>query len=196
LILAALPDLEWENSRLLLFLVNLHSSALLFAVDRMMLAGFSQGGALSLFTGLQLDESLAGILVLSGYLPAASKLRLEQPNTPILHLHGDRDPLVQYALAEKTKNKLTAMGVQEYNLRPYPIPHTVSASELSDAMAFVKKQLPFDESVKITLKDPSTMSVKELKAVIRKAGLINKAVGFTEKSEFIKLVVDHRDGKL
>ena len=162
----------------------------------MMLAGFSQGGALSLFTGLQLDESLAGILVLSGYLPAASKLKLTQPSTHIWHGHGNMDPLVQYALAEKTKDKLIEMGVQEYNLNPYPIPHTVSPSELNDAMAFVKKKIPFDESVKITLKDPSTMSVKELKAVIRKAGLIDKAVGFMEKSEFIKLVQDHRDGKI
>ncbi len=54
----------------------------------MVLAGFSQGGALSLFTGLQLESSLAGIMVLSGYLPAASKMNVKQPDTPVWHGHG------------------------------------------------------------------------------------------------------------
>lgn len=162
--------------------------------SRMVLAGFSQGGALSLFTGLQFESSLAGILVMSGYLPAASKIKLKQTDTPIWHGHGNMDPLVQYAMAEKTKAKLIEMGVKDYNLNSYPIPHTVSPTELDDAMVFLEKVLSHDESVKITLKDPKEMSVKELKAAIRKAGL--NAIGLMEKSEFIKLVQDHRDGKL
>jgi len=162
--------------------------------SRMVLAGFSQGGALSLFTGLQLETSLAGILVMSGYLPAASKMNVKQTDTPVWHGHGSMDPLVQYAMAEKTKSKLTEMGVKNYSLNSYPIPHTVSPSELGDAMKFLKEVLPFDESIKVTLKDPKDMSVKELKAAIRKAGL--SAVGLMEKSEFIKLVQDYRDGKL
>jgi len=160
----------------------------------MVLAGFSQGGALSLFTGLQLESSLAGILVMSGYLPAASKMKLKQPDTPVWHGHGSQDPLVQYAMAQKTKSKLTELGVKDYSLNSYPIPHTVSPVELRDAMKFLEKVLPFDVSIKITLKDPKDMSVKELKAAIRKAGL--SAVGLMEKSEFIKLVQDHRDGKV
>ena len=163
-------------------------------IARMVLAGFSQGGALSLFTGLQLESSLAGILVMSGYLPAASKLKLSQTDTPVWHGHGSADPLVQYQMAEKTKSILTERGVKNYSLNSYPIPHTVSPSELGDALAFLKTVLPFDESIKVTLKDPKDMSVKELKAAIRKAGL--SAVGLMEKSEFIKMVQDHRDGKL
>ena len=160
----------------------------------MLLAGFSQGGALSIYTGLQLDESLAGILVMSGYLPAASKLKLTQPDTPVWHGHGSVDPMVQYAMAEKTKSKLSEMGLKDYTLKSYPIPHTVSPSELKDAMGFLNKVLPLDKSIKVTLKDPKSMSVKELKAVIRKAGL--SSLGFMEKSEFVQLVQDHRDGKL
>mmetsp|Transcript_22509 Transcript_22509/g.62675 ORF Transcript_22509/g.62675 Transcript_22509/m.62675 type:complete len:161 (-) Transcript_22509:719-1201(-) len=160
----------------------------------MVLGGFSQGGALSLFTGLQLEASLAGILVMSGYLPAASKLKLSQTDTPVWHGHGTMDPLVQYAMAEKTKSILTERGVKNYNLSSYPIPHTVSPSELGDALGFLKKVLPFDESIKVALKDPKEMSVKELKAAIRKAGL--STLGLMEKSEFIKLIQDHRDGKL
>jgi len=164
--------------------------------SRMLLAGFSQGGALSVFTGLQLDESLAGIILMSGYLPAVSMLKLTQPNTPVWHGHGNMDPLVQYAMAEKSKSKLIEMGLKDYTLNSYPIPHTVSPSELNDAILFLEKVLPFDESAKITLKNPKSMSVKQLKAAIRKAGLSDKAVGLFEKSEFVQLVQDHRDGKL
>jgi len=162
--------------------------------SRMVLAGFSQGGALSLYTGLQLQNSLAGILVMSGYLPAASKMKISQTDTPVWHGHGNMDPLVQYAMAEKTKSKLTEMGLKNYSLNSYPITHTVSPSELGDAMVFLKEVLPFDESTKITLKDPKDMSAKELKVAIRRAGL--NSVGLMEKSEFVKLVQDHRDGKL
>ena len=160
----------------------------------MVLAGFSQGGALSLFTGLQLEISLAGILVMSGYLPASSKMKLKQTDTAVWHGHGNLYPVVQYSMAEKTKSKLIRMGLKNYNLNSYPIPHTVSNSELDDAMRFLKEVLSYDESMKITLKDPKDMSVKELKTAIRKAGL--NAVGFIEKSEFVKLVQDHRDSKL
>jgi predicted esterase len=65
-----------------------YSLLLLFSPIRMVLAGFSQGGALSLFTGLQLETSLAGILVLSGYLPAASKMNVKHTDTPVWHGHG------------------------------------------------------------------------------------------------------------
>lgn len=164
--------------------------------SRMLLAGFSQGGALSLFTGLQLSKSLAGIVVMSGYLPAVSKLKLTQTDVPIFHGHGKMDPLVNYNMAEKTKSKLTEMGVTKYTLNSYPIPHTVSPSELNDAISFLKEVLPADDSVKVTLKDPKSMSVKELRAAIRKAGIANKAVGLMEKSEFVNLVQDYRDGKL
>jgi hypothetical protein len=80
-------------------------------------------------------------------------------------------------------------------LETFPIPHTVSPPELQKMMQFVSQILPPDDSCKIQLKDPKEMSVKELKAAVRKAGLGAKAVGFMEKSEFIKLLQDHRDGK-
>lgn len=164
--------------------------------SRMVLAGFSQGGALSLFTGLQLEEQLAGIVVWSGYLPAASQIRLKQPKTKIWHGHGTQDPLVQYNLAEKTKYLLMEKGVKNYDLRSYPIPHTVSPLELRDAMEFLVSVLPPDDSFKIQLKEPSDMSIKELKNAILKAGLGSKAVGLMEKKEFVQLLQDHRAGKM
>jgi lysophospholipase-2 len=163
--------------------------------SRMVLAGFSQGGALSLFTGLQLDQKLAGIVVMSGYLPAAKQCQPKHLDVPIWHGHGTMDPMVQLVMAQKTKERLTSLGVKSYVLETFPIVHTVSPPELQQMMQFVSQILPPDESCNIQLKDPKEMSVKELKAAVRKAGLGAKAVGFMEKREFIKLLQDHRDGK-
>jgi lysophospholipase-2 len=163
--------------------------------SRMLLAGFSQGGALALFTGLQLEESLAGVVVLSGYLPAAKQFKPKQLKTPVWHGHGTMDPMVQFTMAEKTKQTVTSLGVEDYTLETFPIPHSVSPPELQKVLAFISKVLPPDESFKVQVKDPKDMSVKELKAAIRKAGLGSKAVGFMEKSEFVKLLQDYRDGK-
>ena len=162
--------------------------------SRMVLAGFSQGGALSLFTGLQLEESLAGIVVMSGYLPAASQLQPKQLSVPIWHGHGTQDPLVQFSMAEKSKERLASMGVEDYTLESFPIPHSISPQELQKVLAFVQKVLPPDDTCTIKLKDPKEMSIKELKVAIRKAGL--STTGLFEKSEFIKLLEDHRNGNL
>lgn len=163
--------------------------------SRMVLAGFSQGGALSLFTGFGLPEKLAAIVCLSGYLPAASKFKITPglASTPVLHCHGTQDAVVAYSLAEKTKAKLVEKGVESYTLKSYPISHTVSPEELSVVKDFLKKNLPDDPSQRIKLKEPSAMSVKELKVACRKAGL--STVGLMEKSEFIKLLEDYRSSK-
>jgi len=63
-------------------------------------------------------------------------------------------------------------------------------------LQFLQKVLPDDPSFKIKLKEASEMSVKELRAAIRKAGLSQQAVGFMEKAEFVRLLQDHRNGKL
>lgn len=163
--------------------------------SRMVLAGFSQGGALSLFTGLGLPEQLAGIVCLSGYLPAVAKFRITPglESTTVLHCHGTQDMVVAYTLAEKTRAKLVEMGVKSYELKSYPIAHTVSPEELAVVKDFLKKALPDDPTNQVKLKEPSEMSVKELKAALRRAGL--STVGLMEKSEFINLLTDYRSGK-
>jgi lysophospholipase II len=166
--------------------------------ERMVLAGFSQGGALSLFTGFQLPERIAGVVVLSGYLPAAKKFKVTPglQGIPVLHCHGTQDPLVNHALAQKSKERVQSAGVTSYTIKSYPIGHTVDTKELSDVLNFLKVVLPPDDSCKIKLKDIHEMSVKELREAIRKAGLSRKAVGLMEKAEFVRLLQDHRDGKL
>jgi len=103
---------------------------------RMALAGFSQGGALSLFTGLQLprDNKLAGILVMSGYLPGAAQFKLTPglEDVPVMHCHGTMDPLVRISMAEKSKDHVVKSGLKNYTLKTYPIQHTVSSAEMMD----------------------------------------------------------------
>jgi len=78
--------------------------------DRIVLAGFSQGGALSLYCGLQLPIELrpAGILVMSGYLPGSNHFKLTPglEDVPVLHCHGTSDPVVQYQWGQMTKSHL------------------------------------------------------------------------------------------
>jgi len=84
------------------------------------------------------------------------------------------------------------LGVSNVVTKTYPIGHTVSPAELADVLAFIKQHLPEETDFKVKLKDPATMSIKELKAAIRKAGLSQQAMGFMEKSEFVKLLQEHR----
>lgn len=78
--------------------------------SRIILSGFSQGGALSLFTGLQMPPELkpAGIVVMSGYLAGAGKFKLTPgfEDVPVLHCHGTGDMVVRYDWAGKTKSAI------------------------------------------------------------------------------------------
>ena len=67
---------------------------------------------MTLFSGLQQKRTLAGLVVMSGYLAGASTIKptAEGLKTPILHCHGDRDPMVLHAWAEETKKKVVELG--------------------------------------------------------------------------------------
>jgi lysophospholipase-2 len=191
--------------------------------NRIVLAGFSQGGALSLYTGMQLlplpssstsipdtnddatttitNPTLAGIVILSGYLPHASAFRVTPglESTPIWHGHGTIDPLVKIEAAKESQSTLmTQHKVTNYTLQSYPgLAHSINPQELSDVLTFLRKVLPPNDTYKIKLKDPVDMSIKELKAAISKAGLGHRAVGFMEKREFVELLRQFRQqGKL
>lgn len=109
--------------------------------SRIVLAGFSQGCAMSLHTSLRLEEKLAGIVGLSGYLPLADMLDKERQaanhQTPIFLAHGTMDPVVTINRAEASRDKLGALG---YDVRwhTYPMPHSVSAQEVFDIAAFLR----------------------------------------------------------
>ncbi len=109
--------------------------------SRIVLAGFSQGCAMALHTSLRLEEKLAGIVGLSGYLPLADMLDQERQaanhQTPIFLAHGTMDPVVTINRAEASRDKLGALG---YDVRwhTYPMPHSVSAQEVFDIAAFLR----------------------------------------------------------
>lgn len=100
---------------------------------RIVLAGFSQGGAIALHTGLRHGQSLAGILALSTYLPLAETLPREASDAngrvPILMAHGTQDPIVPIALAQSSRAALEACGLAP-EWHAYPMPHSVCAEEV------------------------------------------------------------------
>ena len=169
--------------------------------SRMALAGFSQGGAMSLFTGMQLpvEQRLAGLLILSGYCPGYSKFKLTPgfEDLPVFHCHGTADPVVQHAWAVQTRDYVCGQGAKKYELRDYVgMGHSTSPKEIADATSFLLSILPDDPAARLPPKDPTTMSIKELKVAVTEAGLGSHARGFSEKGEFVELLVKHRKGEL
>ena len=99
------------------------------------LAGFSQGGAIALQTGLRHPERLAGIMALSSYLPLASTLAGEASaanrNVPIFMAHGTADPLIPLPLASLSREHLKQQGYQ-VEWHQYLMPHSVCLEEIQE----------------------------------------------------------------
>lgn len=112
------------------------------ASERIVLAGFSQGGAMALFAGTRSAQKLAGIIGLSCYMLLGSTLAAERSaenqSTPILLAHGVRDPVVDVRLGEETRRVLETAGYA-VSWHAYPIPHSVSAEELSDVGLWLRR---------------------------------------------------------
>lgn len=112
-----------------------HEVSLGIPSRRIVLMGFSQGGALSLYAGLRCRAPLAGIASLSGYLPVSNTLTQEQApensSTPILIAHGQLDPIVPLAAGQHAFDVLRQSGYQPV-LKQYPMAHMVCMEELSD----------------------------------------------------------------
>lgn len=109
--------------------------------ENIYLAGFSQGGAVALQTGLRHAERLGGILALSTYLPLAETLADEASsanrNTPIFMAHGRSDPIVPYALGQSSKALMQQQGYQ-VEWHEYPMPHSVCQAEVRDIEDWLK----------------------------------------------------------
>jgi len=108
------------------------------------LAGFSQGGAVVLYTGLRHKESLGGILALSTYLPLMKTLPAEAAATaktvPIFMAHGQSDPVIPYAFGRASADELLQ---QKYSLEwhSYNMPHSVCPEEINDIEQWLTKKL-------------------------------------------------------
>lgn len=114
------------------------------AADRILLAGFSQGGVIALQTGLRHPEKLAGIMALSTYLACADSLGVEASaanrKIPLLMVHGSMDPVIPVALAKLSKARLETHGYK-VEWHEYGMPHSVCAEEIDDIAAFLKRVL-------------------------------------------------------
>ena len=111
---------------------------------RIVLAGFSQGAAITLQTGLRQAAPLAGLLALSGYLPLADKVAAERhpasAGVPVLMAHGTDDPVVPIARAIHSRDLLVSLGY-DVSWHDYPMPHAVCAEELEAIAAFLRRRL-------------------------------------------------------
>ena len=105
------------------------------AARSIVLAGFSQGGAMALQTGLRHPERLAGILALSAYLPLPETLEREASqasrDVPIFMAHGTQDPVIPLSWAMRSRDRLIALGYA-VEWHEYPMPHSVCAEEIAD----------------------------------------------------------------
>jgi len=112
--------------------------------EKVVLAGFSQGGAIVLQTALRYPKRLAGVLALSTYLPLAGKLAAERSaadqDLPIFMAHGSYDDLIPIQRARDSKNFIEKLGYR-IEWHDYPMPHSVCGEEVRDIAAFLSKLL-------------------------------------------------------
>jgi len=112
--------------------------------NRIVIAGFSQGGAIALHTGLRYPKALAGILALSAPIPYVEELVAgidpENRNTPVFMAHGTADSLIPLAYVESGRTRMQAAGVH-LEWHTYAMGHEVSPTELSDIARWLRGAL-------------------------------------------------------
>jgi len=111
---------------------------------RIVLAGFSQGGAMTLMTGLRHAERLAGLVGMSGYLPLAAETAAERSaanaDVPIFLAHGNGDTVIPIERAVASRDALRALGYA-VEWHDYPMPHSVCLEEVADLQRWLARVL-------------------------------------------------------
>lgn len=121
-------------------------SALGFSSEHIILAGFSQGGAMALFTGLRYAQPLGGIIALSAYLPLANECVPTTSAIPPLFLAlGTQDMLVQPAWTRQTRDWLVSKGAKAIPMHEYPMGHSVCVEELNDLARWLARTIISDK---------------------------------------------------
>jgi len=114
------------------------------AAQRIVLAGFSQGGAVALHTGLRHAERLAGILALSTYLPLAASVAAERSaanaGVPLFMAHGRFDDIIPLERARQSRALLEGLGCK-VEWHEYAMPHAVCGEEIADIAAWLRAVL-------------------------------------------------------
>ena len=122
------------------------------AAEKIIIAGFSQGGAIALMTALEGKYPLAGVMALSTYLPDAEQVLAnyqttrqqagtdQTPLLPVFMAHGQFDDVIQIRFAEASKSALEKAGITP-EWHSYPMPHSVSPEEITDIGNWLKQRL-------------------------------------------------------
>ena len=112
--------------------------------SRIVLAGFSQGGAIAFQTGLRHPQRLAGIMALSTYLPLAGTVEDERSEAnrdlPVFMAHGSDDPMISIGRAQQSRKMLEALGYP-LEWHEYPMPHSVCPQEITDISDWLVRTL-------------------------------------------------------
>lgn len=138
-----IAGLETMHASICKRLEELHNSGI--PATRIALAGFSQGGAMALYSALRYTASLAGVLGLSTYLPVATRLAQEahaaNRKIPVWLAHGILDDVIPLSIGRNSKQVLEAL---DYNVRwhDYNMAHALSLDELADIRQFLLRILP------------------------------------------------------
>ena len=113
-------------------------------VNKILLAGFSQGGAIILFTGLRSTHRYAGLLSLSAYLPLIDKFQSEANNanleTSLMMMHGTYDPVIPVFQGQASRDRLLNSGYS-VQWREYPMQHAVCAQQITDISHWLQQQI-------------------------------------------------------
>ena len=112
--------------------------------DKIVLAGFSQGGAVALQTGLRHPQKLGGIMALSTYLPLAESFAdeasAENRKTPIFMAHGTQDAVIPFEMATRSRDVLLQHGY-DVEWHEYPMAHSVCLEEIADIGKWLKRAI-------------------------------------------------------
>jgi phospholipase/carboxylesterase len=110
--------------------------------DHIVLAGFSQGGAMALHLATRHPDTFAGVIALSCYLPLARDIAKSRNGsrqaTPIFMAHGTQDPVVPYMLGDESRQLLESSGFK-VEWHAYPIPHSLCEEEVADLRNYLKR---------------------------------------------------------
>jgi phospholipase/carboxylesterase len=114
------------------------------AANRIVIAGFSQGGAIALHSGVRYPQRLAGVMALSTYLPLRTSVAKEASDVnrdiPILMCHGSRDPVVGLPMGEASRDVLQGLGYR-IEWHTYPMEHSVCMEEVADISKWLQARL-------------------------------------------------------
>ncbi len=113
-----------------------------FIPEQIFLAGFSQGGAMALYAGLQSEQPLGGLIALSAYLPLATELmQTQNTHLPIFMASGKFDPIVLPEWTKLSYDHLLRLGLKSVTLREYPMDHSICMDEMHDLMQWLDSSI-------------------------------------------------------